>query len=232
MNTNGLLRKGDTVPSLGATKGGLSLVSKKWLCIVLLLAGLATPATVRADKFFGVVGGLSLNRPDLNGKLTADFSPDNRYGWYAGVKFGMGIMGLGFDVSALYCQRRLNLNEGDSETFRSVELPVNLKVTAGVNKFAAIFIATGPQFGFNVGDRDWKTDSWEVGKSTFRAKNANVSWNVGAGARFLDHLEVGVSYNIALTNYARVKEWAGADLTADDYRFRTNTFQVQVGVIF
>lgn len=203
---------------------------KKPLLILLAAFLLSLPAA--ADSEFGIVGGVSLNRPDLNGKLTADFTPGNRYGWYAGAKFGMGVMGLGFDVSALYCQRRLNLNDDDSQTFRSVEIPVNLKVTAGLNAVAAIFIATGPQFGFNVGDRDWKTDSWEVGRSTFRAKNANVSWNVGCGVKLVRHIEVGVSYNIALTNYARVKEWAGSDLTTDDYQFRTNTLQVQAAVLF
>ena len=203
---------------------------KRLTFIVIALLLLIPQA--RADKEFGIVAGVSLNNPDLSGKLAADFSPGNRYGWYAGVKFGMGALGLGFDVSALYCQRRLNLNEDDSRTFRSMELPVNAKVTAGLSAVAAIYIATGPQFGFNVGDRDWKTNSMEVGRSTFRAKNANVSWNVGCGAKLLGHLEVGVSYNIALTNYARVKEWAGNDLTAEDYEFRTNTLQVQVAVLF
>lgn len=203
---------------------------KRSLFILIAACMLALPS--RADSEFGIVAGASLNSPSLDGKLTARFTPDNCYGWYAGAKFGMGVLGLGFDVSALYCQRRLNLNEGDDQTFRSVELPVNLKVTAGVNHIASIFIATGPQFGFNVGDRNWKTNSLEVGRSTFRAKNANVSWNVGCGVKLISHFELGISYNIALTNYAKVREWAGDDLTSDNYEFRTNTLQVQLAILF
>lgn len=197
-----------------------------------LIAACLLAAPANADSEFGIVVGANLNKPSLDGKLTANFAPDNRFGWYAGVKYGMGVLGLGFDVSALYCQRRLDLNEGDNETFRSVEFPVNLKVTAGVNHAASIFIATGPQFGFNVGDRNWKTNSVEVGRSTFRAKNANVSWNVGCGVKLVKHIEIGVSYNIALTNYSKIREWAGDDLTAEDYPFHVNTLQVQMAILF
>ena len=132
-------------------------------------------------------------------------------------------LGFGLDVAAQYSQRRMNLNDDASETFKSIEIPLNVRYNIGLGSVASIYLATGPQFGFNVGHRHW---SFSDMQETFSMERMNTSWNVGAGVKVLSHLEVGVAYNIALSKYAKHR------FQGEDYSFRANTFQVQLAYLF
>ena len=59
---------------------------------------------------------------------------------------------------------------------------------------ANIFLFAGPQFSFNVGDKDVELDGT---KGTWNLKNSNFSVNVGAGVTILKHLQLSANYNIA-----------------------------------
>ena len=162
-----------------------------------------------------------------NGKY---FDSDNRAGWYVGPKvwFNIPIVGLGVNASAQYSQRRMNVKSGDGEdavsdskNLNTIEIPINVRYTLGLGSIASVYAETGPQFGFNVGN---KTVS-EVAKF----KSSNVTWNVGIGARVLGHLEAGVGYNIALSNFG---ELVPDQLRGTKNDFKSNTWQVQVAYLF
>lgn len=194
------------------------------LAVLLLLA--AAPARAQID--FGLTGGLNLNKISFN--HVPNVSSDNRAGWFVGPKaeFQIPVIGLGFDIAALYSQRRINGYEKHSEDatststyYKSVEIPVNLRYSFGLSSLAAIFVATGPQFGFNVGGKNWKwndTSNWELKKS-------NVSWNIGAGVKLLKHLEANVGYNFAISKFAKNKSTEGGD-------FKANGWTLQVAYFF
>ncbi len=198
-------------------------MKKLFLALTLLLTfAWATPAS--AELKFGVVGGLNLSKMSFSGGDKGLLSSDNRCGWYIGPKaqFTLPLIGLGIDASIQYSQRRLNSNEyefSDSQTYKSIEVPINVRYTIGLSSLVSIYGATGPQFGFNCD------------KSLFRdmdisVKDANVTWNVGVGLTLLNHLQVGAGYNFGIGKWAESKD-PDVDLSA-----KANTWQVQVAYLF
>ena len=145
---------------------------KKILTIAVLFAALMTAVPAKAEVKFGLKGGLNLTSMSLDANA---ISKSNQAGFFIGptVKFTLPIVGLGFDASALYDQRKAD--------------------GIGLGSTASIYFFAGPQFGFNVGDKDIKTD---VGNWTF--KSSNISANVGLGLMLLGHLQVSANYNFGL----------------------------------
>ena len=208
---------------------------KKILVSLVALLSVAATTPAQAGIEYGIEAGMNLSKVSFK-NFNENFSAENRFGFYIGPKLNFSLLGIGGDVAILYNQKRLNLDEDDSRMLRSVEIPLNLRYTFGLGKVAAIYAATGPQFGFNVGNTKWST-LIEDTKTNFKRENMNVSWNIGAGVKLLKHLEVGLSYNIAITKYAKVlsaiDESTGKAIeNPENYNFKTNTFQIQVAYLF
>ena len=186
---------------------------KKVLSALILVCALITTHTVNAQVKVGVVAGMNLSK--LSYDKVPDCSSGNRVGWYVGPKaqLSIPIVGIGLDIAAEYSQRKLNTN-GENKTYRSVEIPLNLRYQFGIS-LAKVYVATGPQFGFQMGNKSWKTATED-----FELKRSNTTWNVGAGVMLFNHLEVGAVYNIALSKYAKKLNGDGT--------FKVNTWQIQM----
>ena len=201
---------------------------KKFFLAVAMLFIIGGATTASAQFKFGIVAGMNMSKLSFDdGKY---FNSEHRAGWYVGprVWFNIPIVGLGVNASAQYSQRRMNVKSGDGEdavsdskNLNTIEIPINVRYTLGLGSIASVYAETGPQFGFNVGN---KTVS-EVAKF----KSSNVTWNVGIGARVLGHLEAGVGYNIALSNFG---ELVPDQLRGTKNDFKSNTWQVQVAYLF
>lgn len=214
---------------------------KKILTIMAVVLAAAWAAPAAAQGFsWGVVGGMNLSKVSFKGEWADNLSSDNRAGWYIGPKVAFSLpLGLAFDGSVQYSQRKLSADaqqaDGSSKTFRSIEIPINVRYNIGLGKVASVYVATGPQFGFNVGDREWNifSSNYNGSNGIFKSNNMVTTWNVGAGVKLLGHLEVGVGYNFGLGKMGETilsnvpGNFVG---TGDDYK--TNTFQVQVAYMF
>lgn len=202
------------------------------LCFALLLA--TTAAQAQLGVKFGVEAGMNVSKVDFS-SLGGNFSSDNRYGFYVGPKMNLSILaGFGVDAAVLYNQKRMNLSDDYSRTLRSVEIPLNARYTIGLGKLLGIYVATGPQFGWNIGNTKWTSTGADGIRDTFKRKNANVSWNFGGGFKVLDKVEIGVGYNLALSKYAKAvrKVINTPDTEGKNYDFKTNTVQLQVAYLF
>ena len=162
---------------------------KKILTLVVLLATITVAA--QAQVKFGVKGGLNITSMKFDQSVV---DKSNQAGFFIGptVKFTIPIVGLGFDASALYDQRKAEVDDTSIKQ-QSIQIPINLRYGIGLGSTASIYFFAGPQFGFNVGDKDIKTD---VGNWTF--KSSNISANVGLGLMLLGHLQVSANYNFGL----------------------------------
>ncbi len=196
---------------------------RKVLFTLVALCGMMLCPTSSAQVKFGVVGGWNVSKisySDIQG------TAKSRSGWYIGPKaeIMLPIMGLGVDVAAEYSQRKLNA-EDNNKTYRSVEIPLNLRYQIGVS-LAKIYIMTGPQFGFQIGSKNWDINNpaAPAAQETFKLKKSNISWNVGAGVQLFSHLEAGVGYNFALSKYAKLQNGDGS--------IKANTWQIQVAYLF
>ena len=222
---------------------------KKILSILAAcLVALAVALPSQAQSFrAGITGGLNMTKLKMYGSAKeagTDFKSNNRNGWFIGPKVEVNTgLGIGLDAALEFSQRDLNITTTDrygvetseSEKYRTIEIPVNVRYSIGLGKVASVHVSTGPQFGFALNNMKWSN----VGLGyNFKRNNMNTTWNVGAGIRVLNHLEVGVGYNFALGRIGKaflenteVGDVVGTD---DDYllKYKTNTFQVQVAYIF
>ena len=164
---------------------------KKILTVVVLFAALMTAVPAKAEVKFGLKGGLNLTSMSFDSNI---IDKSNQAGFFIGptLKFTLPIVGLGIDASALYDQRKAKVDDSSVKQ-QSIQIPINLRYGIGLGSKASIYFFAGPQFGFNVGDKDIKTD---VGNWTFNS--SSVSANVGLGLMLLGHLQVSANYNFGL----------------------------------
>lgn len=193
---------------------------KKLLSTLMVIACLALAIPAQAQIKFGVKAGLNVSKLHLSENIV---SKDNRAGFFVGptAEFTLPLVGLGIDGSVLYNQFGVNSEEGTS-TKKSIEIPINLRWTVGFSSLVGAYVAVGPQFGFNVGDR-WFDEVCEFKKNT-------TSFNVGAGLKLLGHLQVGANYNFALKDNGKIHRGDIEDLTT--IGFKQNTWQVSVAYLF
>lgn len=206
---------------------------KKIIFTLALLLSLAWATPASAFGFdWGVTGGLNLTKLKLKGDAKQMFSSDNRAGWFVGPKAHMSLaMGFGLDGALLYSQQKYNLTErgddgiSESKTSRSIAIPINLRYSIGLGSVASVFITTGPQFDFNIGNKDWYDN-------TFERENMTTTWNVGAGVKVLGHVELGVGYNFALGKVGESLVSNTGISVGENSDFRSNTFTAQATIYF
>mgnify|MGYP004454023137 FL=1 len=202
----------------------------------MLLAMIVTMTAANnasAQIKFGLKGGVNVTDMSLSSNV---FDASNRTGFFVGptIKVQLPLVGLGIDASALYDQREAKIKVGNTttkETLRSqaINVPINLRYGWGLSSLANIFLFAGPQFGFNVGDKDQKIDE----KSTWSVKNSNFSLNFGAGVTLLSHLQLTANYNVVCgkTSDATITEGI-EQLTNKEVRSRANAWQIALAYYF
>lgn len=166
----------------------------------------------------------------------------NRVGFFVGptVKFTLPVVGLGIDASALYDQREAKVSvdgvQGVVDTEqtlkqRQIAIPINLRYGIGLGSTASIFLFAGPQFGFNVGDKEQSL--WNEA-AEWKLKTSNFSVNVGLGAMVLNHLQVTANYNIACgsTGDIRANSIVGNVLDLSKYATKGKNNSWQIGVAY
>jgi len=207
---------------------------KKILTLIVMAVAFAMPS--QAQFNFGVQAGLnltnisdfSLNAPGVENAIKS------RAGFFVGptVKFTLPIVGLGIDAAALYDQREAKTN-GETLKSQSIQIPINVRYGIGLGSMAEIFAFAGPQFGFNIGDKD---KTWGDVKNTaakWTLKSSNVSANVGIGATILSKLQLKVNYNIALGKTGEVDIKEGADAAWKTITgAKANAWQVSAAYFF
>lgn len=176
-------------------------MKKTILSLVALIAAFTFATPSQAQVKLGVKAGLNVSSVNLK-NLGNTLDGKNHTGFFAGATADVTIplAGLGADISLLYDNRVMSVGSEDgttNKTLHYVSLPINAKYTFGFSSLASVYVATGPQFSWNVGSKRWGdyTEGWELKKSEF-------SWNIGAGVTALSHVRIGYNYNIGLGNTA------------------------------
>ena len=199
---------------------------------------LFSTSSAQAQVKFGLKGGLNVTHMSLNSEV---FDADNQTGFFIGptVKFTLPIVGLGIDASALYDQRDAKITVEDNGASveskiknQSINIPINLRYGVGLGSTASVYLFAGPQFGFNVGD---KNQSIFKDMGEWRLKSSTFSVNVGLGAMLLSHLQISANYNIACgkTGETTVSSALGElAQSAAKKRGRANAWQIGLAYYF
>ena len=199
---------------------------KKLFTLVALIAATLVAVPAQAQFKFGLKGGLNVTDMSFSSDVV---EASNRAGFFIGptVKFTLPIVGLGIDASALYDQREAELKGSDEKIKQqAINIPINLRYDIGLGSLAAVYLAAGPQFGFNIGDKH-QTLVQDV--SEWKLNTSNFSVNVGLGVMLLSHLQIGANYNIVCGKTGEVTVFDGAK---EAFRGRSNTWQVSAAYYF
>ena len=211
---------------------------KFFTAAIVAASMLFAASSAQAQVKFGLKGGLNVTNMSLNSEV---FDADNQTGFFIGptVKFTLPIVGLGIDASALYDQRDAKVKvEDDGSSVeskiknQSINIPINLRYGVGLGSTASLFLFAGPQFGFNVGD---KNQSLFKDAAQWRLKSSTFSVNVGLGAMLLSHLQISANYNIACgkTGDTTVSDVAGETVQQMfKKRGRANAWQIGLAYYF
>ena len=215
---------------------------KKFFGVLLALV-LFTAVPAAAQFNWGIKAGINMAEKPTDIK---DVKGNN--GWFVGpmAKVTLPIVGLGLEANLLYSQTSTDV-KGEEIERKSVDLPVYLRYEFSlpiVNKFLEPFLAVGPQWSWNVGDKEFKIMD-KVGDfvnglpaegltedfSKYTLRSSNLSLNLGLGAVVLDHVQIHANYNLALGSTSDYSEKGDAMLNLMT-KSKTNTWQFSVAYIF
>ena len=212
---------------------------KKWITLFTVTVCLAMAMPAKAQIKFGVKGGLNLASASLSDAWDAKGNADNYTGFFIGpmVDITIPIIGLGVDGALMYSQKGAKISFDDdlgSTTFKQqgIEIPVNLKYSIGLGSLASIYFAAGPSFFFNMNSDDDLTFDSETGSLDY--DKSEVSLNLGAGVKLLKHLQLGVNYNMGLTDSAKAKidSPSSAWDAINGESYKSKIWQVSVAYLF
>lgn len=185
---------------------------------------------------FGVKGGVNLaERPTLNAEEFKS-SVKGSTGWYVGptAKFIIPVVGLGFEANVLYSQTNIEI-EGQNMLTQSIDVPLYLRYELSlpvINNYVEPFIAVGPQFGWNIGEKSITLENIaNLASSEYNIKDSNISLNFGLGVILFDHLQIHGNYNLALGKTADITGTV-LNLRKEITEVKTNTWQVSLAYIF
>jgi hypothetical protein len=183
------------------------------LFVAICCVAMAMPA--QAQVKFGIKGGINLTNFELKETPLGNIK-ENSTGFFIGpmIEATVPIIGIGVDGAVMFSQRGKNEYKQ-----QGLEIPINLKYTFGLGDMAGIYLAVGPDFFFNFKDIDLKNLDGTK-------KSANVGLNLGAGVKLVNHLQIGVNYQIGLGDSFNIKN-AGKSL-----KNKTNVWQVSLAYMF
>ncbi len=197
----------------------------------MLAATIMSAQQAKAQVKFGVKAGLNVNSMSFDNKV---FDTSNKDGFFLGpmIKLTVPITGLSFDAAALYNQARAKVGSSESNTEKTtvtqktIDIPVNVRYGVGLAKVANIFLFAGPQWGINVGDKDFKWND----SSSYSLKSSTLSINAGIGATILDHLQVTANYNFGCTKSANATTTVNGETIEGSSR--NNSWKIALGYWF
>ena len=167
-----------------------------YLLMLILFSIVALPA--QAQFSWGIKGGANISSLHFS-DLPETFSKSNITGFHIGptIELIAPVVGLGFDASILYSQTGVEMGKQKIKN-DYLDIPVNLKWKFGLPSLK-VYLAAGPYVGFRLGG----AKVWEVISDQISSKSFSAGLDFGAGVELFRHLQVGVNYQLGLTeNYS------------------------------
>ena len=202
---------------------------KKVLSVLMVVVAMMFATNANAQIKFGLKGGLDVTNMSLSNDV---FDASNKTGFFVGpmVKVTIPVVGLSFDAAALYDQKEAKISAENVETTmtqKSLNIPVNVRYGFGLSSLANVFVFAGPQWGINVGDKNFKWND----SSCYSLKKTNFSVNVGLGVTLLSHLQLSANYNIACGKTADAT-WTDVSNNIIKGNSKNNSWQIALGYWF
>ncbi|MDR3308531.1 MAG: PorT family protein [Tannerella sp.] len=184
--------------------------------LLLLLVGVVSNAQPAVR--LGFKGGLNVASATFN---TESFRSDYITGYHLGpvIEAMMGRGGIGLDAAILFSRKGFD-SDGARVRNSYLEVPVNLKLKLGTPLINP-YIAIGPYIDLRIGGEK----NWELHRKTenilqqIRTQSFGAGLNFALGADLLNHLQLGLNYNLSLTDNYKTYNVDAGDII-DNYKGR------------
>lgn len=198
------------------------------------VAVMSAAASAQTSKVlrWGVEGGMNFNSLSFS---TSMFESSNRAGFFVGPKVmaKIPLLGFGADASVLYSLNSANAGYANvtatSKNLSYLEIPMNIRYSFGL-KVLSVYLATGPQYNYCMsGD---KTIDELFGYSVKGFSRSSWGWNVGAGVEVMNHLQIGVSYTIPVSDNGNLSFSDAALSVFNPGSYKQKTVKVRLAYMF
>jgi len=197
---------------------------KSFLPVLMALLIVAT-STIHAQFRFGIKGGANISTVSFSKDI---LNSENITGFHIGPLFEfMSDAGVGVDFGILYSQKGFYAND-DSFVSDYLEVPLNLKIKIGIPVVAPYF-AAGPYVNFLVGgDKDRSVrDYIRNVDGQIKAKSFGAGLNFTAGVEILKRIQVGLTYNLGLTD-----NYSTYNASLHDLKGKPHTWMISATLLF
>ena len=194
-------------------------MKKILLTIAIVVCGLTASAQTKMFRW-GVEAGMNFNSLSFDKEM---FESSNRVGFFVGpkVKLNIPLLGFGADAAVTYSMNGVNIvnQEGTSisKNLSNIEIPLNLRYDFSLFKVLAIYLATGPQYNYCLSSDATIAELYGNANGISRS---TWGWNVGGGLELFDHLQLGVTYTIPISDSGSLT-WADATNIISNYKQKT-----------
>jgi len=173
------------------------MIMKKKMTMITLAILCLSVSSLKAGIRIGAKAGVNLAQPAFN---TDAIKTENFTGFQVGPVIEIsGLAGLGVDASILYSQQGLKIKDESEKKISTIDVPVNLKLKFSLADMAGIYLAAGPYVSFKLDNQTtWQTVFSGVRKD-WENKQFGVGLNFGAGVELLKNLQVGINYQLGLS---------------------------------
>ena len=196
---------------------------------LLTLLAVFLPLTVSADfpLKLGIRGGMNVTNVSVDKEA---LSVGSGNGFFVGpiIHLRLPLIGLGVETAVLYDQRKVNVTEPETDLLiKTVSVPLHLRFDFFSNWPVSCFVFAGPQFGFNLNDKEKVLDT----AREWRVKDSTMSVDIGAGVTFLQRTQLSVNYNFTSGKTADVT-FEGVREQLKSFDAKTNTWQIALTLYF
>jgi hypothetical protein len=179
---------------------------------------------------FGLKGGVNFTKMSIDDDAVKS---ESGVGFFIGPTLKIDILPfLGVQGSIMYEQANSKV-DGEKIKRQSIIIPIDARVSFKFKEGAGIYLATGPQFGFNVGDSEFTWNDTSTYKNTFQMKKSMFNWNFGVGAMLSKHFELGVVYSLGISKTGELEaEIDKAKANNNELKPKSSTWQISASYFF
>ena len=201
----------------------------KFFSAVIVMAFMAVIPANAQSIAFGLKGGVNFTKMSIDEDGVESKAGT---GFFVGPTLKIGILPfLGVQGSLMYEQTNSKV---DDETIKrqSIIVPLDVRLNFSAASLVGIYVATGPQFGFNVGSSEFEWYKTSTYKETFDINKSNFNWNIGAGVMLGKKLEAGILYSIGISKTGELEEVVNKAKDNNTLKPKSNSWKISATYFF
>ena len=203
---------------------------KKTIITMVVMALFAVMPASAQGIAFGVKGGANITKMSIDNDA---IDCDAGVGFFAGPTLKIDFLPFFGIQGSLFYEQANSKVAGEKIKRQSIIVPIDARINLKFNEDAGIYLATGPQFGFNVGDDEFTWNESSSYKNTFQLKKSMFNWNFGAGVMLSPKFELGVVYSLGIAKTGELEaEVEKAKANNNELKPKSSTVQISATLFF